>query len=87
MNLRRILAALGGLSLVAGLLLVFLTDRDTGLAIRAVGESEADGIAFSPFTGAILVTDRDLYGYLLIALAVAIGAGLFGYRLGSRRAV
>ena len=81
MNLQRTLLVVGGIALVAGLLAVFVLDGEAGwFAYAPLSEGESFAI-----TGGTVVTDRQMVGCSLIALAAIIGAGLVGHRIGARR--
>jgi hypothetical protein len=81
----RILLGVAGTAFVLGVALVLLPDNDAAWFTYNTTESDDGGSMGITFTGATLITDRDMYGYLLIAVSALIAAGLFGYRLGSRR--
>ena len=81
MNLHRILAAVGGVALIAGLLLVFVMDGEAGWFTYAP-ISDGDSVAI---TGGTLVSNHEMIGFVLVALAVMLGSGLAGYRIGTRR--
>ena len=80
-NIDRILLVAGAAAMGAGLLLVFVLNGEAGWFTHApLAEGEALG-----FTGATLVTDQEKYGFLLIAVASILGAGVLGHRLGARQ--
>jgi hypothetical protein len=81
MTLHRTLLVVAGIALVAGILAVFVLDGEAGWFTYA---PLSDGESFA-ITGGAVVTDRQMVGFGLIALAAIIGAGLLGHRIGARR--